>query len=56
MANHSPEPDNYIEKKTFIEALEGADGSTPSAKEKADDAAKRKADKGEAAKNGGGDK
>ena len=55
MANHSPEPDNYVEKKTWAEAMEGSEGSKPTAKEKADDATKRKADKGGAAKNGGGE-
>jgi len=55
MANHSPEPDNYVEKKTFDEAMEGSAGSKPTAKQKADDAAKRKSDKGGAANNGGGE-
>ncbi len=56
MANHSPDPDNYVGKKTFTEAMDDGTASKPTAKEKADDAAKRSADKGSAAKNGGGDK
>jgi hypothetical protein len=51
MANHSPEPNNYIDtKKTFAEAMEGSEGTAKS------DAKKDTSDKGEAAKNGGGKK
>lgn len=56
MANHSPNKDNYVEKKTWDEAMSGGTGKTPSAAAKAKDAEKRAKDKGEAARNGGGDK
>lgn len=55
MANHSPNKDNYVEKKTWDEAMSGGTGKTPSAAAKAKDADKRAKDKGEAARNGGGD-
>lgn len=55
MANHSKNPDNYVEKKTWTEAMDGAD-ATPDAEAKAKDADKRAKDKAEAARNGGGDK
>lgn len=56
MANHSPEPDNYVGKKTWDEAMSDAEASSPTEGEKAKDAAKRAKDKGAAANNGGGDK
>lgn len=55
MANHSPKKDNYVGKKTWAEAMGDEPASKPTAKEKADDAETRKADKGSAAKNGGGE-
>lgn len=58
MANHQPEADNYVEKKTWDEAMADVPASKSADREKAkaDDAAKRAKDKGEAAHNGGGDK
>jgi len=56
MANHSKNADNYVTKKTWAEAMDGSAGNTPSDADKAKDADKRAKDKGEAAKNGGGDK
>lgn len=55
MANHSPNKDNYVTKKTWAEAMADAPG-VDDADAKAKDADKRAKDKGEAAKNGGGDK
>ena len=49
MANHSPIPDNYVEKKTFDEAMgEAAPQPDPAREGQVD------ANKGEAARNGGG--
>ena len=56
MANHQPEPDNYVEKKTWDEAMDAVPAATDRTADKAADAAKRARDKGEAARNGGGDK
>lgn len=55
MANHQPEPDNYVEKKTWDEAMADVPAATDRTADKAADAAKRAKDKGEAARNGGGD-
>ena len=54
MANHSPTPDNYVEKKTWDEAMTNQPASQPTEDEKATDAANRAKAKGEAANNGGG--
>lgn len=54
MANHSPDPDNYVEKKTWDEAIADAPASQPTNEQKAADATKRAKDKGAAANNGGG--
>ncbi|RDC59778.1 hypothetical protein HME9302_00973 [Alteripontixanthobacter maritimus] len=56
MANHSPEPDNYVGKKTWDEAMDKKPASKPTSQEKKDEEAKRAGDKGSAAKNGGGSK
>lgn len=48
MANHSPEPDNYVGKKTWDEAMADVPAAKPEAQ--------KRDDKGAAAKNGGGDK
>lgn len=49
VANHSPIPDNYVEKKTFDEAMgEAAPQPDPAREGQVD------ANKGEAARNGGG--
>lgn len=58
MANHSRNPDNYPTKKTWAEAM-GEAAPQPDPKRSAKvtaDRAKRAADKGEAANNGGGEK
>lgn len=53
MANHSPNPDNYTRKKTWAEVMDGAQAEP--AADTTRDRTKRAADKGAAAKNGGGD-
>lgn len=53
MANHSPNEDNYVSKKSWDEAMSG---DAAKASDTSKDAAKRASDKGAAAKNGGGDK
>lgn len=54
MANHSPDPDNYVQKKTWAEVMEGATPAPVDAAKVDAERVKRAADKGEAAKNGGG--
>lgn len=54
MANHSPRPDNYVTKKTWAEAMQAQPAKPNNAGKVAADKAKRAADKGEAAHNGGG--
>lgn len=56
VANHSPIPDNYVEKKTFDEAMGEATPQPDPAREEQVDADKkaRAQNKGEAARNGGG--
>lgn len=49
MANHSPEPDNYVGKKTWDEAMNGGEAQKP----ESPTPSKGKG-KGGAAKNGGG--
>ena len=56
MANHSPRPDNYVSKKTWDEAMQGQPAKPNDADKVSKDRAKRAADKGEAANNGGGEK
>ena len=58
MANHSPLPDNYVGKKTWEEAMDGKAKPVDPAVEaqKDQDAIKRTAEKGDAARNGGGKK
>lgn len=56
MANHERVADNYVEKKTWDEAVEGAAPKPADNAAKDKDAERRAADKGEAARNGGGDK
>lgn len=57
MANHSPKRDNYVQKKTFAEAMGEAE-PVPDADRGAqlgDEKKSRAANKGAAAKNGGGE-
>jgi hypothetical protein len=56
MANHSPNPDNYPVKRTWAEVMDGSAPAATDGDKIAADKAKREADKGAAAKNGGGDK
>lgn len=46
--------DNYVRKKTWAEAMQGQPAKPNNAGKVAADKAKRAADKGEAARNGGG--
>lgn len=55
MANHSPEPDNYPRKRTWAEVMDGAQPEAADVGKVSADRTKRAADKGAAAKNGGGE-
>lgn len=58
MANHSPKRDNYVQKKIFTEAMGEAEPTPDANLEALVDADKkgRAANKGAAAKNGGGER
>lgn len=55
MANHSPDPNNYVISKTWDEAMDGQPASGEAELPQLAEAVKQTEDGGAAAKNGGGD-